>query len=75
MCIFSYATPLFCAKMVTALDDNLINCLHLMILQDIHTNKPVKFSNHYLNTVTEVRDGQDGSQTSFGEISFFPRHL
>lgn len=40
-----------------------------MILQDIHTNKPVKFSSHYLNTVTEVRDGQDGSQTIFGEIS------
>uniref|UniRef100_A0A8C8A7P2 Double zinc ribbon and ankyrin repeat-containing protein 1 n=1 Tax=Otus sunia TaxID=257818 RepID=A0A8C8A7P2_9STRI len=35
--------------------------------KDIHTNKPVKFSNHYLNTVTEVRDGQDGSQTSFGK--------
>ncbi|NXL37433.1 DZAN1 protein, partial [Glaucidium brasilianum] len=39
----------------------------LAINKDIHTNKPVKFSNHYLNTVTEVRDGQDGSQTSFGK--------
>ncbi|XP_026701775.1 double zinc ribbon and ankyrin repeat-containing protein 1 isoform X2 [Athene cunicularia] len=38
----------------------------LAINKDIHT-KPVKFSNHYLNTVTEVRDGQDGSQTSFGK--------
>jgi len=51
------------------LHDNLINCLHLMILQDIHTNKAVKFSSRYLNTVTEVRGGQDGNQTSFGEIS------
>ncbi|XP_054678566.1 double zinc ribbon and ankyrin repeat-containing protein 1 [Grus americana] len=39
----------------------------LAVNKDIHTNKPVKFSNHYLNTVTEVRDGQDGSQTSFGK--------
>ncbi|NWS53611.1 DZAN1 protein, partial [Chunga burmeisteri] len=39
----------------------------LAIHKDIHTNKPVKFSNHYLNTVTEGRDGQDGSQTSFGK--------
>ncbi|XP_009696881.1 PREDICTED: double zinc ribbon and ankyrin repeat-containing protein 1 [Cariama cristata] len=39
----------------------------LAIHKDIHTNKPVKFSNHYLNTVTESRDGQDGSQTSFGK--------
>lgn len=43
-----------------------------MILQDIHANKPVKFSSHYLNTVTEVGGGQDGSQTSFGEIFFSP---
>ncbi|KAJ7396604.1 double zinc ribbon and ankyrin repeat-containing protein 1 [Pitangus sulphuratus] len=39
----------------------------LAINKDIHTNKPVKFSNHYLNTVTEVRDGKDRSQTSFGK--------
>ncbi|KFQ21380.1 Double zinc ribbon and ankyrin repeat-containing protein 1, partial [Mesitornis unicolor] len=37
----------------------------LAINKDIHTNKPVEFSSHYLNTGTEVRDGQDGSQTSF----------
>lgn len=43
-----------------------------MILQDIHTNKPVKFSRHYLNTVTEVGDGQDGSTTGSGEIFFSP---
>ncbi|KFP41279.1 Double zinc ribbon and ankyrin repeat-containing protein 1, partial [Chlamydotis macqueenii] len=35
----------------------------LAINKDIYSNKPVKFSSHYLNTVTEVRDGQDGSQT------------
>ncbi|XP_075352724.1 double zinc ribbon and ankyrin repeat-containing protein 1 isoform X2 [Mycteria americana] len=35
--------------------------------KDICTNKPVKFSSHYLNTVTEVGGGQDGSQTSFGK--------
>ncbi|KFQ71457.1 Double zinc ribbon and ankyrin repeat-containing protein 1, partial [Phaethon lepturus] len=39
----------------------------LAINKDIHANKPVKFSSHYLNTVTEVRGGQDGSQTSFGK--------
>ncbi|XP_021245266.1 double zinc ribbon and ankyrin repeat-containing protein 1 isoform X3 [Numida meleagris] len=32
----------------------------------IHT-KPVKFNNHYLNSVTEGRDEQDGSQTSSGK--------
>lgn len=41
-----------------------------MILQEIHTSKPVKFNNHYLNSVTEDRDDLDGSQTSFGEILF-----
>ncbi|KFQ62708.1 Double zinc ribbon and ankyrin repeat-containing protein 1, partial [Pelecanus crispus] len=39
----------------------------LAINKDIHNNKPVKFSSHYLNTVTEVGGGQDGSQTSFGK--------
>ncbi|KAJ7409743.1 hypothetical protein WISP_112494 [Willisornis vidua] len=39
----------------------------LAINKDIHTNKPVKFSSHYLNTVTQVRDGQDSSQTSSGK--------
>ncbi|XP_014817843.1 PREDICTED: double zinc ribbon and ankyrin repeat-containing protein 1 isoform X2 [Calidris pugnax] len=39
----------------------------LAINKDIHTNKPVKFSGHYLNTVTEVRGGQHGRQTSFGK--------
>ncbi|XP_049689844.1 double zinc ribbon and ankyrin repeat-containing protein 1 isoform X1 [Accipiter gentilis] len=39
----------------------------LAVNKDIHTNKPVKFSSHYLNTVTEVRHGQDGSQTIFGK--------
>ncbi|NXW43182.1 DZAN1 protein, partial [Nyctiprogne leucopyga] len=39
----------------------------LALNKDIHTNKPVKFSSHYLNTVTEVRGGQDSSQTSFGK--------
>ncbi|XP_075352723.1 double zinc ribbon and ankyrin repeat-containing protein 1 isoform X1 [Mycteria americana] len=39
----------------------------LAINKDICTNKPVKFSSHYLNTVTEVGGGQDGSQTSFGK--------
>ncbi|NXX61067.1 DZAN1 protein, partial [Scopus umbretta] len=39
----------------------------LAINKDIHTNKPVKFSSHYLNTVTEVGGGQDGSHTSFGK--------
>ncbi|NXJ78358.1 DZAN1 protein, partial [Trogon melanurus] len=39
----------------------------LAINKDTPTNKPVTFSSHYLNTVTDVRDGQDGSQTSFGK--------
>lgn len=39
-----------------------------MILQDIHPNKAVKFSNDYLSAGTEVTDGQDHSQTNFGEI-------
>ncbi|NXQ78774.1 DZAN1 protein, partial [Nyctibius grandis] len=39
----------------------------LAINKDIHTNKPVKFSSHYLNTVTEIRGGQDSGQTSFGK--------
>ncbi|XP_027756580.1 double zinc ribbon and ankyrin repeat-containing protein 1 [Empidonax traillii] len=39
----------------------------LAINKDIHANKPVKFSSHYLNTVPEVRDGKDRSQTSFGK--------
>ncbi|PKU29670.1 double zinc ribbon and ankyrin repeat-containing protein 1 [Limosa lapponica baueri] len=39
----------------------------LAINKDIHTNKPVKFSSHFQNTGTEVRRGQDGSQTSFGK--------
>ncbi|XP_074434933.1 double zinc ribbon and ankyrin repeat-containing protein 1 isoform X2 [Larus michahellis] len=39
----------------------------LAINKDIHTNKPVKFSSHYLNTATEARGGQEGSQTSFGK--------
>ncbi|NWI70650.1 DZAN1 protein, partial [Todus mexicanus] len=39
----------------------------LAINKDTHTNKPMKFSNHYLNTVTEDRDGQDSSQTGFGK--------
>ncbi|NXS62103.1 DZAN1 protein, partial [Brachypteracias leptosomus] len=39
----------------------------LAIKKDTHTNKPVKFSHHYLNTATEVRDGQDGIQMSFGK--------
>ncbi|NXY03073.1 DZAN1 protein, partial [Pteruthius melanotis] len=49
----------------TALHDNL-NCLHLMILQDIHPNRAVKFSNDHPSAVTEATDGQDGSQTNFG---------
>ncbi|NXF51724.1 DZAN1 protein, partial [Oceanites oceanicus] len=39
----------------------------LAINKDIHTNKPVKFSSHCVNTVTEVGGGQDGSQSSFGK--------
>ncbi|XP_067148745.1 double zinc ribbon and ankyrin repeat-containing protein 1 isoform X2 [Apteryx mantelli] len=37
----------------------------LAINKDTLASKPVKFSNHYLSTVTEGRDGQDGSQASF----------
>lgn len=39
-----------------------------MVLQAIHPNRAVKFSNDYLSAGTEVTDGQDGSQTNFGEI-------
>ncbi|NXE23317.1 DZAN1 protein, partial [Ardeotis kori] len=39
----------------------------LAINKDIYSSKPVKFSNRYLNTVTEVRDGQDGGQTISGK--------
>ncbi|NXK47228.1 DZAN1 protein, partial [Chauna torquata] len=39
----------------------------LAINKDIHTSKPVKFNNHYLNSVREGRDEQDGSQSSFGK--------
>lgn len=46
-----------------------------MILQDIHTNRSMKISNRYLKSVTEVGGGKDGSQTSFGEIFFFPLPL
>ncbi|XP_040409529.1 double zinc ribbon and ankyrin repeat-containing protein 1 isoform X1 [Cygnus olor] len=35
--------------------------------KDIHTSKPAKFNNHYLNSVTEDGDDLDGSQTSFGK--------
>ncbi|XP_031453579.1 double zinc ribbon and ankyrin repeat-containing protein 1 [Phasianus colchicus] len=38
----------------------------LAINKGVHT-KPVKFSNHYLNSVTEGRDEQDGSQPSSGK--------
>ncbi|NWZ64246.1 DZAN1 protein, partial [Acrocephalus arundinaceus] len=51
-------------KIIAALHDN--NCLHLMILQVIHPNKAVKFSNDYPSPGTEVTDGQNGSQTNFG---------
>ncbi|NWU50229.1 DZAN1 protein, partial [Dromas ardeola] len=47
----------------------------LAINKDIHTIKPVKFSSHYLNTVTEARGGQDGSQTSFGKDDHNVFHL
>ncbi|XP_037260911.1 double zinc ribbon and ankyrin repeat-containing protein 1 isoform X2 [Falco rusticolus] len=47
----------------------------LAVNKDIHNNKPVKFSDHYLNTVKEVRDGQDGSQTSFGKDDYNLFHL
>ncbi|XP_068796919.1 double zinc ribbon and ankyrin repeat-containing protein 1 isoform X2 [Struthio camelus] len=39
----------------------------LAINKDTLASKPVKFSNHYLSTVKEGRDGQDGSQASFDE--------
>ncbi|XP_065611270.1 double zinc ribbon and ankyrin repeat-containing protein 1 [Cyrtonyx montezumae] len=38
----------------------------LAINKAVHT-KPVKFSNHYLSSVTEGRDEQDGSQASSGK--------
>lgn len=41
-----------------------------MVLQGAHT-KPVKFNNHYLNSLTEGRGEQDGSQTSSGESPYF----
>uniref|UniRef100_A0A8C4UPZ8 Double zinc ribbon and ankyrin repeat-containing protein 1 n=1 Tax=Falco tinnunculus TaxID=100819 RepID=A0A8C4UPZ8_FALTI len=47
----------------------------LAVNKDIHNNKPVKFSDRYLNTVKEVRDGQDGSQTSFGKDDYNLFHL
>ncbi|NWV22176.1 DZAN1 protein, partial [Origma solitaria] len=36
------------------------------INKDIHPSKAVKFSNDYVSAVTEVTNGQDGSQTNFG---------
>ncbi|XP_017585573.1 PREDICTED: double zinc ribbon and ankyrin repeat-containing protein 1 [Corvus brachyrhynchos] len=36
------------------------------INKDIHPKRAVKFSNDYPSAVTEVTDGQDGSQTNFG---------
>ncbi|NXG55000.1 DZAN1 protein, partial [Hemiprocne comata] len=42
----------------------------LAINKDSHANKPVKFRSHYMNTVTEVRGGQDSSQTSFGKDDY-----
>ncbi|NWY92898.1 DZAN1 protein, partial [Loxia curvirostra] len=53
-------------KIIAALHENLSNSLHLMVLQDIHPNRAVKFNNDYLSAGTELRDGQDGSQTNFG---------
>ncbi|NXP55804.1 DZAN1 protein, partial [Heliornis fulica] len=35
--------------------------------KDIHTSKPVKFSSHDPNTVTEVTVGQGGNQTTSGK--------
>lgn len=55
-------------KIIAALHDNPNNCLHLIILQVIHTNRTAKFSNDYQSAGAEVTDGQDGSQTNFGEI-------
>ncbi|XP_061846030.1 double zinc ribbon and ankyrin repeat-containing protein 1 [Colius striatus] len=43
----------------------------LAINKDIHSNKPVKFNNHYLNAVTEVQDGQGGSQTGKDDDNLF----
>ncbi|NXJ94757.1 DZAN1 protein, partial [Corythaixoides concolor] len=43
----------------------------LAINKDIHTNKPLKVSSHYLNTATEVRGGQASSQTSFDNNNLF----
>ncbi|KFQ33590.1 Double zinc ribbon and ankyrin repeat-containing protein 1, partial [Merops nubicus] len=40
----------------------------LAINKDTHTNKAVKFSSHDLNTLREVREGQNGSQTNLGRI-------
>ncbi|XP_030303318.1 double zinc ribbon and ankyrin repeat-containing protein 1 [Calypte anna] len=40
---------------------------YALAIKDNHTNKPVKFSSHYLNTVTEARGEQDSNQTSFGK--------
>ncbi|NXI53439.1 DZAN1 protein, partial [Chloroceryle aenea] len=43
----------------------------LAINKDTNANKPVKFSNHYLNIVSEVRDGQDSSQSSKDDDNLF----
>lgn len=72
---FHFFTTVCAIEIVIGLHDNLIYCLHLMILQDINTNRSMKISNRYLKSVTEVGGGQDGSQTSFGEIFFFPLPL
>ncbi|NXY85747.1 DZAN1 protein, partial [Alcedo cyanopectus] len=40
---------------------------YALAVNKVTNNKPVKFNSHYLNTVSEVRDGQDGSQTSSGK--------
>ncbi|NWI45630.1 DZAN1 protein, partial [Picathartes gymnocephalus] len=42
------------------------------INKGIHFNRAVKFSNNYLSAVTEVTDGQDGSQTNFGRDDHNP---
>ncbi|KAM4903567.1 double zinc ribbon and ankyrin repeat-containing protein 1 [Sylvia borin] len=47
-------------------DDEVTITLNFAINKVIHTNKAAKFSNDYLSAVTEVTDGQDGSQTNFG---------
>ncbi|NWX37567.1 DZAN1 protein, partial [Notiomystis cincta] len=36
------------------------------INKDVHPSRAVKFSNDYLSPVTEVTDGQDGTQANFG---------